>query len=57
MFGDAAGDVADKHRMGIPELPEDPAPEQVAAWVELAALLRDPDFVASSRRMAQRALR
>ncbi len=55
VFGDAAGAVADKHRMGIPELPEDPAPEQVAAWVELAALLRDQDFVASSRRMAQRA--
>jgi DNA-binding transcriptional MerR regulator len=60
VFGDAAsagaGAVADKYRMGIPELPEDPTPEQVAAWVELAALLRDPDFVASSRRMAQRAL-
>jgi DNA-binding transcriptional MerR regulator len=56
VFGDAASPVADKLRMGIPELPEDPAPEQVAAWVELAALLRDPDFVASSRRMAQRAL-
>jgi DNA-binding transcriptional MerR regulator len=56
VFGDAASTVADKLRMGIPELPEDPAPEQVAAWVELAGLLRDPDFVASSRRMAQRAL-
>ena len=56
VFGDAANAVADKMRTGIPELPEDPTPEQVAAWVELAALLRDPDFVASSRRMAQRAL-
>ena len=51
VFGDAANAVADKMRTGIPELPEDPTPEQVAAWVELAALLRDPDFVASSRRM------
>ena len=30
-------------------------PEQIAAWVELARLLRDPDFIASSRRMARRA--
>lgn len=56
VFGDAANAVADKLRMGIPELPEDPTPGQVAAWVELAALLCDPDFVASSRRMARRAL-
>lgn len=56
VFGDTAGAVADKMRMGIPELPDDPTPDQIAAWVELAALLRDPDFVASSRRMAQRAL-
>jgi DNA-binding transcriptional MerR regulator len=56
VFGDAGSAVADKMRTGIPELPEDPTPEQVAAWIELAALLRDPDFVASSRRMAQRAL-
>jgi DNA-binding transcriptional MerR regulator len=56
VFGDAASAVADKMRLGIPELPQDPTPDQVAAWVELAALLRDPDFVASGRRMAQRAL-
>lgn len=56
VFGDAASAVADKLRMATPELPDDPTPDQVAAWVELAALLRDPDFVASSRRMAQRAL-
>jgi hypothetical protein len=45
--------VAGKYRMGIPELPQDPSPEQVAAWAELAALLRDPDFVASSRQPDQ----
>jgi hypothetical protein len=28
----------------------------VAAWVELAQLLQDPDFVATSRRMAEHAL-
>ena len=54
--GDAgAGTVADKMRIGAPDLPEDPTADQVAAWVELAGLLRDPDFVATSRRMAERA--
>jgi hypothetical protein len=37
------------------ELPDDPTAEQVAAWVELAELLRDPGFVGASRRMAERA--
>jgi DNA-binding transcriptional MerR regulator len=55
VFGDGDDAVADKLRMGAPELPDDPTPDQVAAWVELAQLLRDPDFVASSRRMAERA--
>lgn len=41
--------------MGAPELPDDPAADQVAAWVELAELLRDPDYVETSRRMAERA--
>lgn len=56
VFGDDPNGVADKLRIGAPELPEDPTPDQVAAWVELAELLRDPDYIASSRRMAQRAL-
>ena len=55
VFGDAAHEVAEKLRLGAPELPENPTPDQVAAWVEVADLLRDPDFVATSRRMAQRA--
>lgn len=55
VFGDDPSAVADKLSMGTPELSEDPTPDQVAAWVEIAALLRDPDFIASSRRMAQRA--
>ena len=56
VFGDDPHAVAEKIRMGTPELPDDPTPEQVAAWVELAQLLVDPDFVETSRRMAARAL-
>ncbi|WP_018637587.1 MerR family transcriptional regulator [Parafrankia elaeagni] len=61
VFGDSTSDsagpsaVADRLAMGAPELPDDPTPEQVSAWVEIAELLRDPDFVATSRRMAERA--
>ena len=37
-----------------PELPDDPEPDQVEAWVELAELVQDhPDFRASVRRMAE----
>jgi hypothetical protein len=38
-----------------PELPDDPEPHQVEAWVELAELVQDPDFRASVRRMADEA--
>lgn len=55
VFGGDDSVVADKLRMGVPELPEDPTADQVAAWVELAELLRDPDYVTASRRMAERA--
>ncbi|MFF4615437.1 MerR family transcriptional regulator [Nonomuraea jabiensis] len=37
-----------------PELPDDPSPEQVEAWVELAELAQDPDFRAAVRRTAAR---
>ena len=40
-------------RSAIPELPDDPSPAQVDAWVELAELVQDPDFTASVRRMAE----
>jgi len=40
-------------RSAMPELPADPAPEQVAAWIELADLVQDHDFKASVRRMAE----
>jgi DNA-binding transcriptional MerR regulator len=56
VFGEDPSGVADKLRIGAPELPEEPTPDQVAAWVELAELLRDPDYIATSQRMAQRAL-
>jgi DNA-binding transcriptional MerR regulator len=44
--------VALLHQMR-PELPDDPDPDQVHAWVELAELVRDTDFRASVRRMAE----
>lgn len=56
VFGENPSAVADKLAMGAPELPDDPTSEQIAAWVEIAELLRDPDFIATSRRMAQRAI-
>ncbi|CAL9366097.1 hypothetical protein SUDANB95_00767 [Actinosynnema sp. ALI-1.44] len=37
-----------------PELPDDPEPAQVAAWVELAALTRDAGFRALLARLAAR---
>ena len=40
-------------RAGLPELPDDPAPEQIEAWVELAELCRDPGFRARIRAMAR----
>ncbi|MFE0043126.1 helix-turn-helix domain-containing protein [Streptomyces albireticuli] len=40
-------------RGSVPVLPDDPAPEQVAAWVELAELVRDEAFRAGMRRAAE----
>ena len=37
-----------------PELPDDPTPEQVDAWVELAELVQDHDFRRRVRTMAER---
>ena len=39
-------------KSGLPELPEDPKPEQVDAWIELAELVQDASFQASIRRMS-----
>lgn len=40
-------------RSMTPELPDNPEPEQVEAWVDLAELSQDPDFRAVLRRLAE----
>jgi DNA-binding transcriptional MerR regulator len=40
-------------RHGAPELPEDPTPEQVDAWVELAEMVSDPGFRRGIRALAE----
>jgi DNA-binding transcriptional MerR regulator len=43
-------DVAERFRgAGTPELPDDPTPEQLDAWLELAELAADEDFAATTR--------
>jgi DNA-binding transcriptional MerR regulator len=37
----------------VPELPQDPTPEQCDAWIELAGMLGDPGFAASMRSNAK----
>ena len=37
----------------VPELPEDPTPEQCDAWIELSGMLGDPEFAASMRTNAK----
>ena len=44
---------AARMRSAAPELPDDPTPEQVDAWIELAELVQDPAFKASIRRMSE----
>ncbi len=33
----------------VPELPDEPTPEQCDAWIELSSILSDPSFIASMR--------
>ncbi|MFE5625294.1 MerR family transcriptional regulator [Streptomyces virginiae] len=40
-------------RSAVPDLPDDPTPDQVEAWVELAGLCQDADFRATLRRTAE----
>ncbi|MEU7716931.1 MerR family transcriptional regulator [Streptomyces tibetensis] len=40
-------------RSVLPELPDDPTPEQVGAWVELAELCQNEDFRTAVRRIAE----
>lgn len=50
---DAKGaDIAHAMRRMPVDLPDDPAPEQVEAWVELAGLAADPAFLDRVREMA-----
>lgn len=51
VFG-AEPEFAGMARTLTPELPAEPDAELVGAWLELAALARDPEFRASMRRMA-----
>ncbi|QTZ95961.1 TIGR03086 family protein [Streptomyces auratus AGR0001] len=48
---------APAYRSGLlaatPDLPDDPTPEQIGAWIELAALVRDPALRAALRRLAE----
>jgi hypothetical protein len=48
----AAVDPEWKRRMvdaSTPQLPDDPSPEQLDAWIELAQIVNDPAFVANMR--------
>ncbi|TQJ90134.1 MerR family transcriptional regulator [Streptomyces sp. SLBN-31] len=46
-------DVHERMRNTAVNLPDDPTPEQVDAWVELAELVQDPEFKAQMRRAAE----
>ncbi|WP_458245761.1 MerR family transcriptional regulator [Streptomyces sp. MAI_2237] len=46
-------DVRERMRNTAVNLPDDPTPEQVDAWVELAELVQDPEFRAQMRRAAE----
>lgn len=52
--GVEGGTVESLMRQAPPELPDDPTPEQVEAWVELAELIQDPDYKARTREMSVR---
>ncbi|MFF3544672.1 TIGR03086 family metal-binding protein [Streptomyces platensis] len=48
---------APAYRSGLlaatPDLPDDPTPEQIGAWLELAALVREPELRTALRRLAE----
>ncbi|MFI1031640.1 MerR family transcriptional regulator [Streptomyces sp. NPDC020951] len=53
-------DVQDRHRelatmvrMAAPDLPDDPSPEQIRAWAELAELIGEEDFRHRMRKLAE----
>ncbi|MFF3940060.1 helix-turn-helix domain-containing protein [Streptomyces phaeofaciens] len=45
--------IRERMRATVVDLPDDPTPEQVDAWVELAELLQDPGFRARMRKAAE----
>ncbi|MFC8147691.1 MerR family transcriptional regulator [Streptomyces paradoxus] len=45
--------IRERMRSTAADLPEEPTPEQVDAWLELAEMLRDPDFRAEMRKVAE----
>ena len=46
-------DIRQRLRFAAADLPDDPTPEQVDAWVEMAELIQDPEFRATMRRMIE----
>jgi DNA-binding transcriptional MerR regulator len=42
-----------KIEASVPELPDEPTPEQCDAWIELASILKDPGFLANMRSSAK----
>ncbi|WP_086562684.1 MerR family transcriptional regulator [Streptomyces africanus] len=46
-------DIRSRLRFAAANLPDDPTPEQVDAWVELAELIQDPGFRAQMRQMIE----
>jgi DNA-binding transcriptional MerR regulator len=46
-------DIRTRLRFAVAELPDDPTPEQVDAWVEMAEMIQDPEFRALMRRMIE----
>jgi DNA-binding transcriptional MerR regulator len=50
---DANPEFVEMIRAAMPELPDDPEPAQIQAWVELGELTQDPDFRTAVRRMAE----
>ncbi|MGW2933876.1 helix-turn-helix domain-containing protein [Streptomyces sp. NPDC001156] len=46
-------EIRERMRNTAADLPEDPTPEQVDAWVELAEMMQDPGFRARMRKAAE----
>ncbi|MGW2724352.1 helix-turn-helix domain-containing protein [Streptomyces sp. NPDC001492] len=46
-------DIRERMRNTAVNLPDDPTPEQVDAWVELAEMVQDPEFRVQMRRAAE----